>query len=110
MKGPILKRIRSQIMSTYAGQMSEMYRAVSLPAVCYLQKDASPQKKGQILCWSMAADVYQTHPAFFIAVASVITTYLFSIHSIPTLRVPQHGRAYDDTLVARYDFTSERSR
>lgn len=57
MKGPILKRIRSQIMSTYAGQMSEMYL---YPAVRYLQKDASPQKKGQMLCCSIAADVYQT--------------------------------------------------
>lgn len=40
-------------------------------------KDASPQKMGQMLCWSIAADVYQIHPAFFkknIAVASVITT------------------------------------
>lgn len=98
-------------MSTYAGQMSAMYRAVSLPAERYLQKDASPQKKGQMLCRSMAADVYQTHPAFFfIAVASLITAHLFSIQSIPTLRVPQYGRAYDDTLVARYDLTSERSR
>lgn len=75
-----LKRIRSQIMSTYAGQMSEMYRAVSLPAVCYLQKDASPKKKGQMLCWSIAADVYQTHPAFFLLLLHLLSQPIYSLY------------------------------
>lgn len=63
---------------------------VSLPAVRYLQKDASPQK--QMLCWSIAADVYQTHPALvFIAVASVITTTI--IYSLYIRFPPRMSRS-----------------
>lgn len=85
MKGPRQKRIRSQIMSAYAGQMSEMRCTVSLQCLRYLQKDASPQKKGQMQYWSITTDVYQNHPAFFNAGACVITTLLFIVQYIPTL-------------------------
>lgn len=80
---------------------------VSLPL---FSKGCFTQEEGADAILKHSSRCVSNSSCFFIAVASVITTYLFSIHLIPTLRVPQHGGAYDDTLAARYDFTSKRSR